>query len=81
MKEMKDLDLEKEVVKISKKLAGKVKFTLPFNKLNYKKYDTQNVKVIKELIADLQHQLKVIQELRSRGYTLGEIAELEYHTL
>lgn len=47
------------------------------NESFYKKFDTDNVKKIKNFVAILDDFLTIIQELRSRDFSLIEIADME----
>lgn len=49
---------------------------VPFDNIEYKKYDTKNVKNLKAYHRAIGSYISCIQELRARGYTLLEVMEI-----
>ena len=48
----------------------------PFDKVEFKKYDSKNVKTLKAYHRAIGAYISCIQELRARGYTLLEVMEI-----
>ena len=70
-----DLVLITEYKRIAKKTNN---FKIEFDGLKFKKNDAKNVKMLKDYMNLLKYSIRLIQELRKRGYTLNEIMMLEW---